>query len=87
MSEALHSPNDCLERLNDVHDGLRIVIEMITETMVMSELESHQSMLKAQERIIVLSDTAQTQLSKLKKITTQLRNQQNADSKQGGPHE
>lgn len=67
-----------LEEVGHVQDCMRIIIEMITDTMTQYDLSSKQAMLTAQERIIVLSKHALSQIQDLDGIATGIKEACNA---------
>ncbi|WP_138514553.1 hypothetical protein [Rhodoferax bucti] len=68
-----HTPGKFSEEIYAAQDSLRIVLEMITDTMVQVSPESKEEIGRAEERIIVLANYAQTDLEKLRVISSKLR--------------
>lgn len=63
---------ESLTDVETIQDSMRIIIEMITDTMTQNDLASQKEMMRAQERIIVLSNHALAQLKELETVATEI---------------
>lgn len=64
--------------VESVQDTMRVIMEMIMDEVTMNELNSREATLRAQERIIVLGNSGQTQLAKLESLATKIMEARNA---------
>jgi len=64
---------ESLMDVETIQDSLRVILEMITDTVTQNDLRSLRDMLKAQERIIVLTNNAHSQIQELGTIAKRIK--------------